>query len=73
MYSLSSWRSYLGIVTVDLLHQEPTRTVEDPFDLLHQEPTRTVGDPFTVHVPGKVTRVSRITNVLPKFLEKSPR
>ena len=42
-------------------------------DLLHQEPARTVGDPFAAYVPGEVTQVSRMTNVHPKFLEKSPR
>ena len=29
-------------------------------DLLHQEPARTVGDPFTAYVPGEVTQVSRM-------------
>ena len=58
MYTLSSWRSHLGILAVDLLHQERARTV---------------GDPFTAYIPGEVTQVSRITNVQPKFLEKSPR
>ena len=48
MYTLSSWRSHLGIVAVDLLHQEPSRTV---------------GDPFIAYVPGDVTQVSRMTNV----------
>ena len=42
-------------------------------DLLHQEPARTVGDPFTAYVPGEVTQVSRMTDVHPKFLDKSPR
>ena len=58
MHTLCSWRSYLGIVAVDLLHQEPARTV---------------GDPFAAYVPGEVTQVSRMSNVHPKFLEKSPR
>ena len=57
MYTLSSWRSHLGIVAVDLLHHEPARTV---------------GDPLTAYISGKVTHVSRLTNVHPKFLEKSP-
>ena len=57
MYTLSSWRSHLGSVGVDLLHQEPARTV---------------GDPFIAYVPGEVTQVSRMTNVRSKFLEKSP-
>ena len=48
MYTLSSWRRHLGIVAVDLLHQETARTLEDP---------------FTAYVPEEVTRVSRITNV----------
>ena len=57
MYTLSSWRSHLGIVAVNILHQEPARTV---------------GDPFTAYVLGEVTQVSRMTDVLPKILEKSP-
>ena len=56
MYTLSSWRSYLGSVVVDLLHQEPAKTL---------------GDPFTAYFSGEVTQVSRMTNVQPKFLEKS--
>ena len=58
MYTTSCWRKYLGIVVLDLLHQEPARTV---------------GDPFKAYVPGEVTQVSRMSNVHPKFLEKSPR
>ena len=54
MYTLSFWRSHLGIVAVDFLHQEPARTVRDP---------------FTAYVPAEVTQVSRMTNVHPKFLE----
>ena len=42
-------------------------------DLLHQEPARTVGVPFTAYVPGEVTQVSRMIDVHPKILEKSPR
>ena len=57
MYTLSSWRSQLGSVKVDLLHQEPAETV---------------GDPFTAHVPGEVTQVSKMTNVHPTYLEKLP-
>ena len=57
MYTLSFWRSYLDRVGVDLLHQEPAGTL---------------GDPFTAYVPGEVTQVSRMTDVHPKFLEKSP-
>ena len=57
MYTISSWRSHLAIVAVDLLHQKPARTVKDI---------------FTAYVSGEVTRVSRMTNVHPKFLEKSP-
>ena len=58
MYTLISWRSHLGSVEVDILHQEPARTV---------------GDPFTAYVPGEVAQVLRMTNVHAKFLEKSPR
>ena len=58
MYTLSSWRSHLGFVAVDFLQQEPARTV---------------GDPFTAYVKEEVLQVSRITDVHPKFLEKSPR
>ena len=58
MYTTSCWRSYLGIVVLDLLHQEPAGTVRDPFE---------------AYVPGEVTQVSRMSNVHPKFLEKSPR
>ena len=50
MYTLRSWRSDLSIVAVDLLHQEPPRTVRDQ---------------FTVYVPGEVPQVSRMTNVHP--------
>ena len=46
MYTLSSWRSHLGSVGVYLLHQEPARTVRDP---------------FTAYVPGEVTQVSGMT------------
>ena len=58
MYTLRFWRWHLGSVGVNLLNQEPARTVEDP---------------FTGYVPGEVTQVSRMTKVHPKFLEKSSR
>ena len=58
MYTLRSWKSHLGIVAVDLLHQESASIVADP---------------FTAYVPGAVTQVSRMTDVHPKFLKKSPR
>ena len=58
MFTLSSWRSHLGILVVDLLHQEPARTDWDP---------------FTALVPGEPSQVSWMTNVHPKFLEKTPR
>ena len=48
MYTLSSWKSYLGSVGVDLLHQKSARTV---------------GDLFTAYVPGEVIQVSRMTDV----------
>ena len=57
MYTLSSWRSHLGGVENDFLHQEPDSTV---------------GDPFTAYIPGEVPQVSRMTDVQPKILEKSP-
>ena len=57
MYTPSSWKSHLVIVAVDLLHQEPARTV---------------GDPFNAYVLGEVTQVSRMANIHPKVLEKSP-
>ena len=57
MYTLSTWKSRLVSVVVDLLYLEPARTV---------------GDPFTAYVPEEVNQVSRMTNVHPKFLEKSP-
>ena len=57
MYTLSSWRSRLVRVVVDLLHLEPVRIVEDP---------------FRAYVSGEVTQVSKITDVHPKFLQKSP-
>ena len=57
MYTLSSWISHLGSAVVEFLHQEPARTV---------------GDPFTAYVPGEVTQVSRMTIVHPMILEKSP-
>ena len=43
------------------------------FSFLHQEPARTVGDPFTNYVPGEVTQVSTMTDLHSKILEKSPR
>ena len=58
MYTLCSWRSHLGSAGLDFLHQVPARTV---------------GDLFTAYVTGEVTQVSRINDVHPKFLEKSPR
>ena len=57
MYTQSSWRSYLGIVAVDLLHHEPARTAEDP---------------FTAYIPREGSQISRLTNILPKILEKLP-
>ena len=36
---------------------------------MHQDPARTVGDPYKAYVPGEVTQVSRITNVHPYFLQ----
>ena len=42
-------------------------------DILHQEPVRTIRDPIVAYVPGEVTQVSRMTDVHPKFLEKSSR
>ena len=56
MYTLSSWRSHLGSVGDALWHQEPARTV---------------GDPFTAYVHGEVTQVSRMTDLHPNILEKS--
>ena len=56
MYTLGSWRSRLSSVGVDLLHQETDRNV---WDL------------FTAYVYGEVTQVSRMTDVHPKFSEKS--
>ena len=58
MYTLSFWRSYLGSVGVDLLHQDPARTL---------------GESFRAYVPVEVTQVSRMTYVRPEFLEKLPR
>ena len=52
MYTLNSWRSHLGSVAVDLLHQEPARIV---------------GDHFAAYVNGEVTQVSRMTNVPVSF------
>ena len=34
-------------------------------DFLHQEPARTVGDPFTAYDSLEVTQVSRMTDVHP--------
>ena len=56
MYSLRSRRSHLGSMEVDLSHQKLTRSV---------------GDPFIAYVPEEVTQLSRMTDVHPKFLEKS--
>ena len=58
MYTLSSWRSHLGIMAVDLLHQGLARIV---------------GDPFTAYDTGEITQLWRMTDVYPEFLEKSPR
>ena len=57
MYTLGSWKSNLGTVALDLLHQKPTRTMEDP---------------FSAYVSGEVIQALWMTNVHPKFLEKSP-
>ena len=86
MYTLSSWRSHLGSVKVDLWTRNPldqwgpiyslcfwrSHLGSVEFDFLHQEPARTVGDPFTAYVSGLVTHVPRLTTVHPEFLEKSP-
>ena len=56
MYALIFWRSHLGSVGDDLLHQLPARTV---------------GEPFAAYVSGEYTQVSRMTDVHPKILEKS--
>ena len=58
MYTLSSWRSYLSIVAVDLLHQKPARTVRES---------------FKADVPEEVTQISSMTEVHPELPEKSPR
>ena len=58
MYTLSFWKSHLGFVAVDLLHQESAPIEEDP---------------FTAYVSEAVTQVSRMIEVHPKFLKKSPR
>ena len=58
MYTLSSWTSHLDSVEVDLPHQEPARTVWDP---------------FTAYVLGEVTQVSRMTDVHPELLERAPK
>ena len=42
-------------------------------DFWNQETVRTVKDPFTAYIPEEVTQVSRMTDVHPKFLEKSLR
>ena len=57
MHTLKSWRNHVGIVAFDLLHQDLARTVESP---------------FTGYVSREITQVSRMTNVHPKFVEKSP-
>ena len=57
MQTLSFWGGYVCIEAMDLPHQEPTRIL---------------GEPFTASVCGEVTRVLRMTNVHPKFLEMSP-
>ena len=57
MYTLSSWRSHLGSVGVDFLDQKLARTQEDP---------------HTAYDSRKVTQVSMMNNVHPKFLDKSP-
>ena len=56
MYTLSSWRSRLGGKKVDIIHEEPAKTV---------------GDPIIAYVLIKVTQVSRINNVHPKILDKT--
>ena len=57
MYTLSFWKSRLGSVGVNLLRQEAARTMQEP---------------VTASVPAEVTQVSRMTNIHPKFLGKSP-
>ena len=39
-------------------------------DFSHQEPARTMENPFTAYVSEEVTQVSRMTIVHSKFLEK---
>ena len=56
MYTLSSWRSHLGIVGFDLLHQKMARTEEDP---------------LIAYISKEVTYVPKMINVHPYFLEKS--
>ena len=41
-------------------------------DFLNQEPVRTVNDTFTAYILVEVTKESRMTEVHPKFLKKSP-
>ena len=57
MYPRNSWRRHVGRVGVEFLNQETDTSV---------------GDPITAYVPGEVTHVSWMTDVHPKFLEKSP-
>ena len=57
MYTLNSWRRHLSSMAVDLLDQKLARKQ---------------GAPHTAYVSGKVTQVSRMTNVHPKFLDKLP-
>ena len=53
---VSSGRSHLGSVGVDLLHQAPAANVGVPFY-------------WRAHVTGEVAKVSKMTDVHPKFLE----
>ena len=39
-------------------------------DIMRQEPARTVADPITAYVPGENTQVSRMTDVHPMIQEK---
>ena len=50
MYTLNCWESHLGIVAIDFLEQAPARIV--------------VG-PITAYVSGKVTQVSKMTDLHP--------
>ena len=66
-YNVIFWKTHPGIEDDQCTSKFLEKTREYRcIDLLHQEPARTMGEPFTAYVYGEVAQVSRMTNVHPK-------